>query len=74
MEAAGAVKLFRRSVDERGLRYNPFIGDGDSKAYAAVTMDQPYGTTVFIEKQDCVSHVTKRMGTGLRALVRDYKG
>lgn len=74
MEAEGAKILFRRSVKLRKLRYIPFIGDGDSKAYSAVSQDQPYGPAVFIPKEECVSHVTKRMGTGLRTLVKDYKG
>ena len=34
----------------------------------------PYGVLYPIRKQKCVNHVTKRMGTGLRALTRDYKG
>ena len=29
---------------------------------------------LFSFQNKSVSHVTKRMGTGLRALVRDYKG
>ena len=75
MEAAGAKILYQRSVKLRKLWYIPFIGDGDSKAYTAVLkQEQPYGPAVFIPKQECVSHVTKRTGTGLRALVRDYKG
>lgn len=74
MEAAGAKILYQRSVKLRKLRYIPFIGDSDSKAYTAVKQEQPYGPAAFIPKQECVSHVTKRMGTGLRALVRDYKG
>ena len=72
MEAAGAKILYRRSL-RRGLRSFPYIGDGDSKAYSAVTHDQPYGPNVYIPKEECVSHVTKRMGSGLRALLKDYK-
>lgn len=73
MEAAGAKILYQRSVKLRKLRHIPFIGNGDSKAYTADKQEQPYGPAVFIPKQECVSHVTKRMGTGLRALVKDYK-
>lgn len=32
MEAAGAVTMFNCSVQERGVRYTQFLGDGDSKA------------------------------------------
>ena len=74
MEAEGAKILYQRSVQLRKLRYIPYIGDGDSKAYSAVCQEQPYGAAVFIPKEECVAHVTKRMGTGLRKLVTDYKG
>lgn len=73
MEASGAVDLYTRST-EKGVRYIPFIGDGDSKAYSEVCQAQPYGPAVYIPKEECVSHVTKRMGTALRALAKDYKG
>jgi len=28
---------------------------------------------VFIPKEECIAHVTKIMGTGLRKLIKDYK-
>lgn len=74
MEAAGAVILYRRSVENRGTRYIPFIGDGDSKAYTDVCKAAPYGPAVFIPKEECISHVTKRMGSALRNLVKEWKG
>ena len=42
--------------------------------YSAVYKEQPYGAMVFIQKQECVNHTTKRMGTNLRSLLREYKG
>lgn len=74
MESAGATLLYQRSVRLRKLRYIPYIGDGDSKAYTAICEAQPYGLAVFIPKEECIAHVTKRMGTGLRKLLADYKG
>lgn len=74
MEAAGVLTLYRRSVEKHKLRYTPFIGDGDSSSYSAVCKDVPYGPTFYIPKSDCISHVTKRMGSNLRSLIRDYKG
>lgn len=74
MEAAGAKILYQHSVELRGLKYIPFIGDGDSKAFTAVCQAQPYGPNECIWKEECVAHVTKRMGGGLRKLVNDYKG
>jgi len=61
MEASGAVTLYQRS-EEIGLRYIPFIGDGDSKAYSNVSQAHPYGPSVYIPKEECVANVTKRMG------------
>ena len=74
MESAGVLKLYFRSIERNKIQYIPFIGDGDSSSYNLVCVVQPYGPTVYIPKVDCISHVTKRMGTNLRSLVRDHKG
>jgi len=74
MEAAGAKILYLRSVQSRGLQYIPFIGNGDSKAHSAVCKTNPYGPAEFIPKEECIAHITKWMGTGLRALLIEYKG
>ena len=34
----------------------------------------PYGPAVYIPKEDCIAHVTKRMGTTLRKLTTTHKG
>ena len=57
-----------------GLTYKTYIGDGDSKSYATVSKAMPYGPLVHIVKEECVSHMTKRMGTGLREIGKRYKG
>lgn len=74
MEAEGACRLYGRSLAKHKLKYIPFVGDGDSKSYKAVTDSAPYGHGVFIPKEDCIGHVTKRMGTALRKLVDSHKG
>jgi hypothetical protein len=74
MESAGVLKLYSRSIERHKIRYIPFIGDGDSSSYNQICIVKPYGPNVYIPKVDCISHVTKRMGTNLRSLVRDYKG
>ena len=45
------------------------LSDGDSKAYAAVVNDSPYGEDIVIEKEDCINYVSKRMGKALRDFV-----
>ena len=68
MEAEWVLDIYKRSVEN----YN--IGDGDSSSYPAVDKERPYGAMVFVQKQKCVNHATKRMGTNLRSLLREYKG
>ena len=74
MEADGVVEMYQRSVQRYNIRYNSFIGDGDSSAYSTVDREGPYRPTVFIKKEGCVNHVTKRMGTNLHRLIKEYKG
>ena len=74
MEADGVVEMYQRSVQRYNIRYNSFIGDGDSSAYSTVDCEGPYRPTAFIKKEGCINHVTKRMGTNLRRLIKEYKG
>lgn len=74
MEADGVLAMFQRSVASRGLIYEQYIGDGDSKAFLSVSKDQPYGDQVVIKKLECTAHVKKRMGTRLRNLKKSYAG
>ena len=73
MESDGVIHLYQESLASYGIRYNPFIGDGDS-SYSAVDKLRPYGPLYNIEKSECVNHVTKRMDTNLRTLLRENKG
>ena len=66
--------MYERSLKLHNIRYQPFIGDGDSSSYSNVEKSNPYGVIHPVAKSECVNHVTKRMGTGLRSLTRDYKG
>ena len=73
IEVQGAVDMWRRS-EERQLRYLTFIGDGDCKAHKAVMESQPYGPAVPVQKEECVGHVQKRVGTRLRDLKKRLAG
>ena len=68
MEVEAAKRLWTRSVHTRGLMYTGMLGDGDSKAYQAVVDLEPYGPDVTIEREECVNHTHKRMGTALLKL------
>ena len=74
MESEGTLALFKRSQEKIGLTCKSCIGDGDSKSYATISKAMSYVPLVHIVKEECVSHVTKRMGTGLRETVKQCKG
>lgn len=74
METDGALAMFNRSIEKLGLIYKTYIRDGDSKSYTAVSSTMPYGPLIYIEKEECVSHITKRMGTNLREIVKKMRG
>ena len=42
--------------------------------YSRVCKEMPYGPDHIVEKEECVGHVMKRMGTRLRKLVERLKG
>ena len=73
MESDGVIEMYQRSINNYSIRYNPFVGDGDSSDYSPIEREHPYGATVFVRKEECVNHVTKRMRTNLRRLVKEYK-
>lgn len=72
MEAEAAVRLWSRSQQHR-LQYTTIIGDGDSSTYNAVSSLSdgagPYDVPVM--KEECINHVSKRMGTRLRKLKKE---
>ena len=69
MEAECAKRLWGRSVDKVKLRYMTMLCDGDSKSYDAVSSAEIYGSQKPITKEDCINHISKRMGTALQKLV-----
>ena len=73
MEVECAVRLWKRSIEEHKFRYVTMLSDGDSKAYDALVELNVYGNSVKMSKEDCVNHVSKRMGTALRNLISSAK-
>ena len=72
METVGAETIFTRSVDKHNLYYTSFYGDGDSKAYPAVS--DIYGSAKPVTKYECIGHYQKRIGTRLRKKKKEVKG
>ena len=70
MEVEAARVLWRRSVQHHKLRYTVMLSDGDAKTFTELNNIKPYGD-VIIEKEECINHVSKRLGTALRNVVAD---
>ncbi|KAH7963459.1 hypothetical protein HPB52_021226 [Rhipicephalus sanguineus] len=58
---------------KNGLKYTTILSDGDSRTFLALQEADVYGF-IKVQKEDCVNHVQKRMGTALRNLVARHKG
>ena len=71
MEAQPAVEMFTDSIKKRKLRYTVFVG-GDSSCFGTVkeSLNDKYN----IEKEECVGHVQKRMGSSLKNFKNDHNG
>ncbi|CAN8025115.1 unnamed protein product [Ixodes persulcatus] len=73
MEVEAALILFQRSWERHNVRYTTVLSDGDSRSFLALQEAEVYGY-IPVNKEDCVNHVKKRMGTALRNLVSKQKG
>ena len=71
MEVTGAKEIFSRSIKKHGLRYNQYLGDGDSNSYPSI---KKIYDGIDVEKLECVGHVQKRVGNRLRNLKKNVKG
>ncbi|KAG0429772.1 hypothetical protein HPB47_023294 [Ixodes persulcatus] len=72
MEVEAGLILFERSWQRHNLRYTTVLSDGDSHTFLALQEAQVYGF-IAVNKEDCVNHVQKRMGTALRTLITKQK-
>ena len=68
LRAAMCKSNLGRSVKKHGLRYTTMLSDGDSKSFSHVTESKVCGGDIVTEKNECVNHVSKRMGTALNHL------
>ncbi len=73
MELVAGSILWKRSVTKSLLQYMTMLSDGDTKMYDYLCRENVYGDQYPIEKEECVNHVSKRMGTALRKLVTEKK-
>ncbi|GBL96418.1 hypothetical protein AVEN_43731-1 [Araneus ventricosus] len=73
MEMNAAAILWKRSVKEAKMRYTTLLSDGDGKTHQRLNEIKVYGKNVTIMKEEYINHVAKRVGTGLRNVVQDWK-
>ena len=68
MEKDAAILKFQRSAELYHLKYTLYVGDGDSSSFKVVreTMEKTHGDSYCIEKEDCIVHIQKRMGSNFR--------
>lgn len=72
METKAAEIMWKRSLDYK-LRYCTMVSDGDSAVFSHLQSLKVYGGDVPITKEECVNHIAKRLGTGLRNVVKTCK-
>ncbi|GFW54022.1 uncharacterized protein TNCV_3828301 [Trichonephila clavipes] len=72
LEANAAVKLWERS-ESIGFRYTTLLSDGDSKSFLELKERNMYESETQIKKEECIDHVSKRLGTALRQTVKDWR-
>ena len=66
----GIVEICKKSEEMYGIKYDYYIGDGDSKVYKAVCDAMPYGKGFIIEKKRLCLPCTKEDGNMLEQLER----
>ena len=76
MEKDSACEIFLSSIKKRGLVYEIFVGDGDTGSFGAgkQACHEKFGDVYSIVKEECVGHIQKRMGNGLREFKRKMRG
>ena len=65
--------LWERSVESHCFRYTTMLSGGDSRTHKHLSDLCVYGSDIEIEKEECINHVAKRMGTALRKLASEGK-
>ncbi|KAJ4444970.1 hypothetical protein ANN_06769 [Periplaneta americana] len=72
IEAEAALILWKRS-EQYGLRHTTILSDGDASTYKRLSDEKPYGASVAIQKEECINHIRKRLGTALRKAVSEWR-
>ncbi|GFV42595.1 uncharacterized protein TNCV_1316001 [Trichonephila clavipes] len=73
MEVKAAEILWKRFIKNCGMRYVSTLSDGDAKTYQHLSSLSVYGNSIKIAKEECINHVAKRHGTGLRNKILEWR-
>ncbi|GFT47433.1 uncharacterized protein TNCV_3749841 [Trichonephila clavipes] len=73
MEMHAALIMWRRSISDCQMRFVSMLSDGDSTTFQFLSDNKIYGSDIKIEKEECMNHIAKRLGTSLRNKVREWK-
>ncbi|GFW84512.1 uncharacterized protein TNCV_456931 [Trichonephila clavipes] len=73
MEMEAAAILWQRSIKECNMRYTCILSDGDSKTFQHLMSLNIYGKGKPIKKEECINHISKLLGTGLRSKVKEWR-
>ncbi|GFX23269.1 uncharacterized protein TNCV_4560511 [Trichonephila clavipes] len=63
MEMHAALIMWRRSISDCQMRFVSMLSDGDSKTFQFLSDKKIYGSDIKIEKEECLNHIAKRLGT-----------
>ncbi|GFS81930.1 uncharacterized protein TNCV_2497171 [Trichonephila clavipes] len=72
MEQEAALKLWQISEDS-SFRYTTLLSDADANTYQYLNTKEVYGPEIKIKKEECINHVSKRLGTSLRKAVKEWR-
>ena len=56
LESAGAINIFQRPTNNHKLRYNNYIGDGDSSSFNKIVQSKLYKETYNKQIRMCWTH------------------
>lgn len=71
MESDTFVEGFQKSIELYGIKYNPFIADGDSSVHKRINEADPYGTKIV--KIECRNHLLRNFWRKLREIIGNTK-
>ncbi|GFV61326.1 uncharacterized protein TNCV_445421 [Trichonephila clavipes] len=72
MKQEAALKLSQISEDN-GFRYTTLLSNGNAKTYQYLNTNGVYKPEIKIKKEECINHVSKRLGTSLRKTVKERR-